>query len=406
MARLCNSRLPSMNFIPQTLIALKSRSRSSIPSRSSKVACKSFNEVLVRRTRSKKEFQKDLLQEFMADGCHVPVLLGETLEVFRARNLRSFVDCTMGAGGHSSAIIRDHSELQIFIGLDVDPVAHKLACAQINAVLADDTSKRALKAHILQRNFRDIRSVISEIHEGLVSEGIDGILMDLGMSSMQVNDAQRGFSVLSNGPLDMRMNPKASLKATDILNSWPEAEIGRIFREFGEESNWRTIVNKIVKARVNGGLHSTTELVDLISGSSTRSGGRQGWMKTATRIFQALRIAVNDELKTLEDTLYAAFGCLSPGGRLAVISFHSLEDRIVKQTFLDIVKKADFEEGLAHEDERGGLTPPDEREGWSKGSIEGKDGVVLTKRPITPSLEEEQLNRRCRSAKLRVLEKK
>ncbi|GKE09811.1 MraW methylase family protein, partial [Tanacetum coccineum] len=226
-----------------------------------------------------------------------------------------------------------------------------------------------------------------------------------------VNNANRGFSVLCDGPLDMRMDPQASLTAEDILNQWPETEVGRIIRDYGEENNWRALQKRIVKARVNGGLHSTSDLVDLIrSSTSGAKVGRQGWIKTATRVFQALRIAVNDELKTLETSLYDSFSCLAPGGRLAVISFHSLEDRIVKQTFLDIIK-SNSDDGaliakpsdlknvnLEHDEEEA-------KEPWIKQMIEGVGGTILTKRPITPSEDEEKLNVRCRSAKLRVIQK-
>lgn len=186
------------------------------------------------------------------------------------------------------------------------------------------------------------------------------------------------------------------------MNSWPEIEVGRILRVYGEESNWYSLQNKIVKARSQGGLHSTTELVDLIRKSTLGfKGGRQGWIKTATRVFQALRIAVNDELKVLEDSLYTCFDCLAPGGRLAVISFHSLEDRVVKQTFLNIINPKT--EG----DEDGGEVTRiiEENEEWIKQTVKGSKGTVLTKRPITPSEEEERLNRRSRSAKLRVIQK-
>ncbi|PKI63805.1 hypothetical protein CRG98_015789 [Punica granatum] len=237
--------------------------------------------------------------------------------------------------------------------------------------------------------------------------------MDLGMSSMQVNNPERGFSVLGDGPLDMRMNPQESLTAEHILNSWPVTEIGRILREYGEESNWFSLQNKIDRSRNTGGLHSTRELVKLIQNSTPRSrGGRQGWIKTATRVFQALRIAVNDELKTLEDSVYNCFDCLSPGGRLAVISFHSLEDRIVKQTFLDIIGgRSGSDEGYGQSSEPVSGShlqkkhTADAEEAWIKRVVQGNNARILTKRPITPSEKEEELNRRSRSAKLRVIEK-
>uniref|UniRef100_A0A453N8W3 Ribosomal RNA small subunit methyltransferase H n=1 Tax=Aegilops tauschii subsp. strangulata TaxID=200361 RepID=A0A453N8W3_AEGTS len=195
---------------------------------------------------------------------------------------------------------------------------------------------------------------------------------------------------------------RATLTAEDILNSWPELEVGRILRDYGEESNWQSLQRRIVKERKTGGLHSTGELVKLIQRTCTISGGRQGWIKTATRVFQALRIAVNDELQTLEDALHSCFDCLAPDGRLAVISFHSLEDRIVKQTFLELIsgdEADDDDEDLACAD------IDNEDEPWFKQRVQGTNGTVLTKRPITPSQEEEKLNQRCRSAKLRVIQK-
>ncbi|XP_059663022.1 uncharacterized protein LOC132308806 [Cornus florida] len=377
---------------------------------------RAVSESLVkRRTRSGKEFDEETVMQFGDMATHIPVMLGEVLEVFASPSLRSFVDCTLGAAGHSSAIIQAHPEMQLYIGMDIDPVAHEKARARIDTILHGNScnSTYDLKAHTLLNNFRDIKSVLHEVDEKLLHSGVDGIVLDLGMSSMQVNNAERGFSVLSNGPLDMRMNPQASLKAEDILNCWPDDEVGRILRDYGEESNWRFLQNKIVQARQNGGLHSTSELVGLIRNSTFRiKGGRQGWIKTATRVFQALRIAVNDELETLKDSLYACFDCLAPGGRLAVISFHSLEDRIVKQTFLNIVNgnkgNENGEEGVEEPRTRD-LTRIDDdsslKEAWIRQMIHGCKGTILTKRPITPSEEEEKLNRRSRSAKLRVIQK-
>ncbi|KAI8547764.1 hypothetical protein RHMOL_Rhmol07G0220800 [Rhododendron molle] len=370
--------------------------------------------VVKRRTRSDKEFDEDAVLRYGDSATHIPVMLGEVLDVFSSLQLRSFVDCTLGAAGHSSAIIQAHPEMRLYVGLDVDPVAFDQGQAVINTMLHSNScgSTSELKAHTFLKNYRDIKHVLHEVDKTLLTPNADGILMDLGMSSMQVNNAERGFSVLSNGPLDMRMNPQASLKAEDILNSWPDNEVGRILRDYGEESNWYSLQNKIVKARLKGGLHSTGDLVHLIQGSTSRSkGGRQGWIKTATRVFQALRIAVNDELNTLKETLYACFDCLAPGGRLAVISFHSLEDRIVKQTFIDIIDDGrvgdDDEDDPKYEGESGIINEDndDDKEAWIRRTIQGSNGTILTKRPITPSEEEERLNRRCRSAKLRVIQK-
>ncbi|CAL1362447.1 unnamed protein product [Linum trigynum] len=348
-----------------------------------------------RRTRSDKE--RDSSLEFHSSNQdHVPVMLREVVDVFASMPLRSFVDCTLGAAGHSSAIIKAHPQLEQYIGMDVDPEAHAKARAHIDALLLSDSHSH-LKTHTLLKNFRNVKSVIGEVDANLLQSGVDAILMDLGMSSMQVNNPERGFSVMADGPLDMRMDPQASLRAADILNSWPDAEVGRVLRDYGEESNWRLLQNKIVLARLKGGIHSTTELIDLIrSMTHGARGGRQGWIKTATRVFQALRIAVNDELSILEKALKDCFACLAPGGRFAVISFHSLEDRIVKQTFLSIIGT-----GEVPKDDCAG----EAKETWVKQIVRGPNGSILTKRPITPSEEEERLNRRCRSAKLRVIEK-
>ncbi|XP_052209570.1 uncharacterized protein LOC127812979 [Diospyros lotus] len=362
-----------------------------------------------RRTRSGKEFDEEALLRYGNCASHIPVMLGEVLEVFASIPLRSFVDCTVGAAGHSSAIIQAHPEMQLYVGLDVDPIALDKAQAEISKIVHDDAvgSASVLKVHMISRNYKDINYVLHEIDEKVVSPGVDGILMDLGISSMQINDAERGFSVLCDGPLDMRMNPQGSLTAEDILNSWPDFEVGRILREYGEESNWYSLQNMIVKARLKGGLHSTAEVVKLIQNFTSRmKGGRQGWIKTATRVFQALRIAVNDELNTLRDSLHVCFHCLAPGGRLAVISFHSLEDRIVKQAFLDIINNGKGEgENETRRNSRETSDGIDDKEAWIKREIQGMSGRILTKRPITPSQEEEKLNRRCRSAKLRVIHK-
>ncbi|VAI43448.1 ribosomal RNA small subunit methyltransferase H-like [Triticum dicoccoides] len=371
-----------------------------------------LEEHLKRRTRSAGAFDPGLYRRH-SHSHHVPVLLGEVLAAFRRPlPLRSFVDCTLGAAGHSLAMMEAHPEMELHVGMDVDPSALAIGQRHIEAFLVsratgeggEDALQGTLRAYTHVKNFKYIKHVVGGVDESLAdgSSGVDGILIDLGMSSMQVNRSDRGFSVLNDGPLDMRMDPKATLTAEDILNSWPELEVGRILRDYGEESNWQSLQRRIVKERKTGGLHSTGELVKLIQRTCTISGGRQGWIKTATRVFQALRIAVNDELQTLEDALHSCFDCLAPDGRLAVISFHSLEDRIVKQTFLELIRgdeAEDDEEDLVCAD------IDDEDEPWFKQRVQGTNGTVLTKRPTTPSQEEEKLNQRCRSAKLRVIQK-
>lgn len=168
-----------------------------------------------RRTRSDKALDEHAIQSYVGDGGaaapHIPVMLGEVVDVFSSKPLRSFVDCTVGAAGHSSAIIQAHPELKLYFGMDVDPVAYEKAKARIDAILNGDSCHPTsdLKTHTILKNFRHIKSVLSEVDKKLLDTGVDGILMDLGMSSMQVNDPERGFSVLGNGPLDMRMDPQA-----------------------------------------------------------------------------------------------------------------------------------------------------------------------------------------------------
>ncbi|CAD6251950.1 unnamed protein product [Miscanthus lutarioriparius] len=378
---------------------------------------RALEEHLKRRTRSAAAFDADLYGR-RAHEHHVPVLLGEVLAAFRRpRPLRSFVDCTLGAAGHSLAMMEAHPELELYIGMDVDPSALEIGRRHIEAFLAgrereanggeDDALQGRLRAYIHVKNFKYIKQVLGSVDESLAvgSSGVDGILIDLGMSSMQVNRSSRGFSVLQDGPLDMRMDPKATLRAEDILNSWPEIELGRILREYGEESNWQSVQKQIVKARAMGGLHSTGDLVKLIQRMCSISSRRQGWIKTATRVFQALRIAVNDELRVLEDSLHSCFDCLATGGRLAVISFHSLEDRIVKKTFLELIHGGEADDEEDDKDDLVLTDIVDEDEQWFGQRVQGRNGTVLTKRPISPSQEEEKLNQRCRSAKLRVIQK-
>uniref|UniRef100_A0A0E0G0V2 Uncharacterized protein n=2 Tax=Oryza TaxID=4527 RepID=A0A0E0G0V2_ORYNI len=373
---------------------------------------RALEEHLKRRTRSGAAFDAGLYRRH-SHAEHVPVMLGEVLAAFRRPlPLRSFVDCTLGAAGHSLAMMEAHPEMELYIGMDVDPSALEIGQSRIEAFLAnretngddEDASQGTLRAYTHAKNFKYIKHVLGSVDENIAvgTSGVDGILIDLGMSSMQVNRSDRGFSVLQDGPLDMRMDPKATLKAEDILNSWPDLEVGRILRDYGEESNWQSLQKRIVKARAMGGLHSTGELVKLIQRTCTSSGGRQGWIKTATRVFQALRIAVNDELRTLEDALHACFDCLATDGRLAVISFHSLEDRIVKQTFLELIHEDEIDDD---EDNLVSADIDSEDEPWFKQRVQGKNGTILTKRPISPSQEEEELNQRCRSAKLRVIQK-
>ncbi|KAK6131974.1 hypothetical protein DH2020_034281 [Rehmannia glutinosa] len=256
--------------------------------------------------------------------------------------------------------------MEFYVGLDVDPVAHQIAQAQINNVLQKDSGRSAadLQVHTHLKNFKSIKAVLQDIDGNHLIPGVQGILMDLGMSSMQVNNAERGFSVLCDGPLDMRMNPQ-------MLN-WGEFYGTMVKKAIGSLSK-----RKLSRLALTGGLHSTRELVDLIrSSTSWTRGGRQGWIKTATRVFQALRIAVNDELNILKDSIYSCFDCLASGGRLAVITFHSLEDRIVKQAFLDIINRGDDGRHLSNSTK---LDSYKEKEAWIKQMVHGPNACILTK---------------------------
>ncbi|KAL2651618.1 hypothetical protein R1flu_019746 [Riccia fluitans] len=321
-------------------LRVRSCTSSSRGLRVARLFCSSVDSLLVEDAREGIPLHEVEEEEVEGDAPHVPVLLKEVVGYFEGRRLLNYVDCTLGAGGHACAVLSAHPEMETFIGLDVDPTAHAEAQPRLQQMVkALSFSSSSPKLHFIRTNFRNIKTALRDLSPDLLDRGVDGILMDLGMSSMQVNEGERGFSFMREGPVDMRMDPTASLKAEEILNTWPEAEVGRILRDYGDERRWRHIARKIVQARLSGGIHTTSKLVEVIGGSSFTRTGKGGRLKPglhpATRSFQALRIAVNDELKALEVALSDAFSCLSSGGRLQVISFHSLEDRMVKQFFLN-----------------------------------------------------------------------
>eukprot|EP00242_Pyramimonas_sp_CCMP2087_P006809 CAMPEP_0198219680 /NCGR_PEP_ID=MMETSP1445-20131203/75657_1 /TAXON_ID=36898 /ORGANISM="Pyramimonas sp., Strain CCMP2087" /LENGTH=423 /DNA_ID=CAMNT_0043897189 /DNA_START=151 /DNA_END=1419 /DNA_ORIENTATION=+ len=305
---------------------------------------------------------------------HLPVLLAEILGFFSERKVQVYVDGTLGAGGHASAILSAHPEMKKFIGFDVDPLAHQLARPRLEACSSEGTS-----IHLLRKNFREMTSALQELSPGLEAGGVDAMLIDFGVSSMQLDTAERGFSFLADGPVDMRMDPTASLRAEQIVNMWSASEIGRILRDYGEEVHWKGIAQRIVERRP---IHTTSELVRAIGGK--RGGGGKGKKKPihpATRTFQAIRIAVNDELGAIEQVIPAAIACLKPGGRLAVISFHSLEDRLVKQAFREAagMKTSGDTFGYMPVQYLGPAEPTPEP--WVK---------ILTKKPVISSDEENQ----------------
>lgn len=276
-------------------------------------------------------------------------MVKEVLRFLKPGPGKTLVDATVGTGGHAEAILTEGADL---IGIDRDPFALEVARKRL--------SRFGGRCHLVQGDFRHLEEILRK--HGL--KGVDGVLFDLGMSSFQLNDPARGFSFLKDGPLDMRMDPSQPLTAYEIVNRWPERRIAEILREYGEERYAKRIAKAIVKSRP---IETTTQLARIATRCYPPGYHR---IHPATRTFQALRIAVNDELNALREGLRAAVSLLRPGGVVVVISFHSLEDRIVKHTL---------------------------RQRWIAGEVE-----ILTKKPVTPSREEVERNPRARSAKLRA----
>jgi len=293
----------------------------------------------------------------MSGTKHIPVLLEEVLSGLDLRPGKNIIDGTVGGGGHAESILQQIAPGGKLLGLDKDEDAirrtkQKLKPFGDRATLVNDSYINVQK-QTYDHGFRQI----------------DGILLDLGFSSDQIEDSRRGFSFQSEGPLDMRFNPADSLTAEEIINSWNQEDLSKIFRQYGEERYAREIATAIIKARKSDRITTTTQLVKVIE-SVVR---RKGKTHPATKVFQALRIAVNDEFETVKKGLEESIKVLSPNGRLAVISFHSLEDKIVKEIF-----KQKETEGLIKR---------------------------INKKVIKSSYEEIRQNPRARSAKLRVVQK-
>lgn len=304
---------------------------------------------------------------------HLSVLFDEVIQAFDGKHLKMFVDGTLGAGGHSLGILEAHPELRTLIGIDQDPVAMEIAGKRLE--------KHSPILRIIHGNFAELKKILKSQN---ISH-VDGILLDLGVSSMQFDMAEKGFSFMREGPLDMRMDPSRELTAADIVNTWSEHELGRIFREYGEEKQWRAAARTIVAARSKSSISTTLELAEVLRPIFF---WKKKGINPLTLIFQALRIAVNNELEVIEKVIPDAIEMLSPGGRLAIISFHSLEDRIVKNAFRFAASDKYDTSGIA-------------------GVFLDKDPIVrmITRKPIGPTDEEIEKNPRCRSAKLRVVEK-
>lgn len=300
---------------------------------------------------------------------HRPIMVTEVVELLQPRPGAVVVDATCGGGGHAEAILGTGADV---LALDQDPDAISEAAGRL--------SQYGGRVTLRQVNFREAAQVLDQL--GIV--GIGGVLLDLGVSSRQLENAARGFSIMRNGPLDMRMDPRRELTAAAVINTYSEEDLTRLFREQGEEPAARRIASLLVKQRKTEPFRETVQLAKAIEKIVWRHGRRH----PATQVFQALRMEVNDELRALEDGLHALTARLESGSRIAVITFHSLEDRIVKNFFRDRSRewldRPEWPEPRANPDYR---------------------FTLITSKPVEPSAEEQRANPRSRSAKLRVAER-
>jgi 16S rRNA (cytosine1402-N4)-methyltransferase len=299
---------------------------------------------------------------------HQPVMVEEVLHFLAPRPEGTYVDATLGAGGHAEAILRAVGGRCTLVGVDRDPDA--LSRARYNLRSFGSAVK------LVHTDFADLRWIVQSNE----LERIDGILLDIGMSSMQIDDAQRGFSFRQEGPLDMRMDPDQTLTAAEVVNAYPEAELKRILRVYGEERNAARIAQAIVAARRRGPLRTTTQLSQIVESAYPHGARRQ---HPARKTFQALRVEVNGELDALNSVLRAAPDVLAPGGRIVVLSYHSLEDSLVKRVFSEFAGRARSLPGL-------GTTEP-------VGVLD-----VITRNAVLPSADEIERNPRASSARLRA----
>lgn len=309
----------------------------------------------------------------MIEFSHIPVLKQETIDLLNIRDGLVYVDGTLGGAGHSKAI-QEKAQIKMLVGIDQDEEA--LASARQNL-------KDYNNVVYVHDNFRNIDSILSSLQ----IEKVDGILVDIGVSSYQIDCDERGFSFKRDAKLDMRMDTSKTFSAYQLVNEYSEENLTKVIREYGEEKFAKSIARHIVKAREQKPIETTKELENIILSSVPRYKGQDG-RSNVQRTFQALRIEVNGELDALSEFLEKATGYLNVGGRLAVISFHSLEDRIVKQKFKELAT--------------GCVCPPDFPicVCGHKASVK-----IITKHPVEATQEEIKINSRSACAKLRVVEK-
>lgn len=306
---------------------------------------------------------------------HIPVLFQEIMEIMAPKQGELFVDCTLGGGGHSRGFLERSGPDGYLIGIDQDTEALEAARQNLSAY-----SERVTYVH---SNY----SQLDEILNLYAPEGVDGILFDIGVSSHQLDEKGRGFSYMQDAPLDMRMDQEQILDAWYVVNTYKEEELVRILKEYGEERWAKRIAKFIVEFRRNKSIDTTGELVDIIKRAIPK-GAREEGSHPAKRTFQAIRIEVNDELGVLERTIAVAVKHLKKGGRLGIISFHSLEDRIVKEQFRYFASDC--------------VCPP-ELPFCQCDKV--SEVEILTRKPVTASLEELELNSRAKSAKFRAVKK-
>ena len=307
---------------------------------------------------------------------HYSVLLEETIEYLNVRPGGIYVDGTLGGGGHAYEVASRLGENGRLIGIDQDADAIKAATERLEPFKE--------KVTIVRSNYRNIREVL----EGLGIQKVDGIYLDLGVSSYQLDTAERGFTYRENAPLDMRMDQRNEKTAADIVNDYTEMELFRVIRDYGEDKFAKNIAKHIVRARENGRIETTDQLVEIIKAAIPAKMRAEGG-HPAKRTFQAIRIELNKELEVLTDSIDTMIDLLNPEGRLSIITFHSLEDRIVKLRFRD--------------NENPCICPPN-----LPVCVCGKKskGKVITRKPIVPADQELEENKRSKSSKLRVFERR